>query len=101
MKVSYFQYQNGPNDDDINGCGLFLIIIFCNFVLGLLLPHDTRQVLYKDPQNYKVGQLFPITKWGKIITKWGSSKITKWGKKNTKWGKIAKMGIRSVYNIRL
>ena len=26
-----------------------------------------------------MGQLFPITKWGKIITKWGSSKITKWG----------------------
>ena len=33
-----------------------------------------------------MGQLFPITKWGKIITKWGSSKITKWGKKITKWG---------------
>ena len=46
-----------------------------------------------------MGQLFPITKWGKIITKWGSSKITKWGKKITsgagitKWGKITKWGI--------
>jgi len=37
---------------------------------------------YKVGQdNYKAGKLFLITKWGKIITNWGSSKITKWGKK--------------------
>ena len=80
MKVSFFQYQNGLNNGDvINGCGLFLIINFCNFVLRLLLPNDTHQVLqrhiklqsgakklqsgaafsdYKVGQNnYKVGQL--------------------------------------------
>ena len=50
-----FQYQNGLNNGDvINGCGFFLIINFCNFVLRLLLPNDTRQVLQR--QNYKVGQ---------------------------------------------
>ena len=43
-------------------------------------------------KNYKVGQLFPITKWGKKITKWGSSKITKWGKEITKWGRYYKVG---------
>ena len=98
MKVSFFQYQNGLNNGDvINGCGLFLIINFCNFVLRLLLPNDTRQVLQRHikkvgQKNYKVGQLFPITKWSKIITKWGSSEITKWSKKITKGSRYYKVG---------
>ena len=54
-------------------------------------------------KNYKEGQLFPITKWGKIITKWGSSKLQSGAKKSqsgagiTKWGKITKWGI-TLYN---
>ena len=59
----------------------------------------TRKITKWGKKNYKVGQLFPITKLGKIITEWGSSKITKWGKKLqsgvgiTKWGKkITKWG---------
>ena len=39
-----------------------------------------------------MGQLFTITKWGKIITKWDSPKITKWDKKTTKWGRYYKTG---------
>ena len=61
--MSYFQYQNGPNDDVINGCDLFLIINFCNFVLRLLLPNDTRQVLQRHTK---------LQSGAKKITKWGS-----------------------------
>ena len=64
--MPFFQYQNGLNNDDIrNGCGLFLIINFCNFVLRLLFPNDTGQVLQRHIKlqsgavfsDYKVGQL--------------------------------------------
>ena len=59
-------------------------------------------------KNYKVRQLFPITKWGKIIAKWGSSKITKWGKnlqsgakKSQSGAVITKWGITHVINLYL
>ena len=103
MKVSFFQYQNGLNNGDvINGCGLFLIINFCNFVLRLLLPNDTCHVLQRHIKlqsgaarlqsgaafsDYKVGQLF-------LITKWGSSKITNWSKKNHEVGQVLQSGTK-------
>ena len=93
MKVSFFQYQNGLNNGDvINGCGLFLIINFCNFVLRLLLSNDTCQVL----QRHK------ITKWGKKNTKWGSffrlqsgaaQKLQSGAKKSQSGAGITKWGI--------
>ena len=102
--MSCFQYQNGPNDDVINGCDLFLIINFCNFVLRLLLPNDTRQILqrhiklqsgapfcdYKVGQlkNYKVGQknhkVGQVLQSGAKESQSGAG-ITKWGKRITKW----------------
>ena len=85
MKVSFFQYQNGLNNGDvINGCGLFLIISFCNFVLRLLLPNDTHQVLQRHiklqsgAKNYKVGQL----------------KNLKVGQKNLKVGQVLQSGAK-------
>ena len=106
MKVPFFQYQNGLNNGDvINGCGLFLIISFCNFVLRLLLPNDTHQVLqrhiklqsgakklqswaafsdYKVWQNnYKVGQLKNY-KVGQVLQ--SEAKKSQSGAGITKWG---------------
>ena len=41
----------------------------------------------------KKGSFFAITKWGSIITKWGSSKITKWRKKNYKVRQVLQRGV--------
>ena len=97
MKEPFFQYQNALNNGDvINGCGLFLIINFYNFVLRLLLPNDTRQVLQRHiklqsgakklqsgaaeklqsgQKNNKVGQVLQSgakeSQSGAGITKWG------------------------------
>ena len=88
MKVSFFQYQNRlKNGDVIKGCGLFLIINFYNFVLRLLLPNDTHQVLQrhiklqsgaKKLQSGAVRKLQSGAKKsqsGAGITKWGITHV--------------------------
>ena len=106
MKVSFFQYQNRlKNGDVIKGCGLFLIINFYNFVLRLLLPNDTHQVLQRHIKlqsgakklqseaafsNYKVGQ--NNCKMGQLKNYKVGEKFTKWGKKITKWRSYYKVG---------
>ena len=122
MKVPFFQYQNGINNGDvINACGLFLIINFCNFVLRLLLPHDTHQVLKRHIKlqsgakklqseaafsNYKVGQ--NNCKMGQLKNYKVGEKIYKVGqvlqsgaKKSQSGAVITKWGITHVINLYL
>ena len=87
--MSYFQYQNGLNDDVINGCGLFLIIIFCSFVLRLLLPNDTCQVLQRH---------IKLQSGAKKLQSGAAQKLQS-GAGTTKWGKITKWGITGVIDI--
>ena len=112
MKVSFFQYQNGLNNGDvINGCGLFRIINFCNFVLKLLLPNDTHQVLQRHiklqsgAKELQSGAAFSYYKVGQNNYKVGAAQklqsgpkksqseagTTKWGKKITSWGRYYKV----------
>ena len=122
MKVSFFQYQNGLNNDDIiNGCGLFPIINSCNFALRLLLPNNTRQVLQRHIKlqngakklqsgaafsNYKVGQnnywvgQLKNCKVGQKNHKVGQ--VSQSGAKNSQMGaKITKRGITVAFNLRV
>ena len=94
MKVSFFQYQNGLNNDDvINGCGLFLIINSCNFVLRLLLPNDTRQVLQRHIK-LQSGAAFSDYKVGQNNYKVGQLKNYKVGQKNHKVGQVLQSGAK-------
>ena len=93
MKVSFFQYQNGLNNGDvINGCGLFLIINFCNFVLRLLLPNDTRQVLQRHTKLQSGAK--KITKWGSFfrLQSGAAQKLQSGAKKSQSGLKNHKMG---------
>ena len=99
MKVSFFQYQNGLNNGDvINGCGLFLIIIFCNFVLRLLLPNDTCQVLQRHiklqsgAKKLQSGAAFSDYKVGQNNYKVGQLKNYKLGQTNHKVGQVLQSG---------
>ena len=98
MKVSFFQYQNGLNDDVINGCGLFLIIIFCSFVLRLLLPNDTCQVLQRHiklqsgAKKLQSGAAFSDYKVGQNNYKVGQLKNYKLGQTNHKVGQVLQSG---------
>ena len=74
MKVSFFQYQNGLNNGDvINGCGLFRIINFCNFVLKLLLANNICQVLQR---HIKLQSGAKKSHRGAGITKWGITTLS-------------------------
>ena len=98
MKVSFFQYQNGLNDDVINGCGLFLIIIFCSFVLRLLLPNDTCQVLQRHiklqsgAKKLQSGAAFSDYKAGQNNYEMRQLKNYKVGQKNHKVGQVLQSG---------
>ena len=99
--MSYFQYQNGLNNGDvINGCDLFLIIIFCNFVLRLLLPHDTSQVLQRHiklqrgGKKLQSGAAFSDYKVGQNNYKKGQLKNYKVGQKNYKVGQVLQSGAK-------
>ena len=101
MKVSFFQYQNGLNNDDvINGCGLFLIINSCNFVLRLLLPNDTRQVLQRHiklqsgAKKLQSGAAFSDYKVGQNNYKVGQLKNYKVGQKNHKVRQVLQSGAK-------
>ena len=94
MKVLFFQYQNGQNNGDvINGCGLFLIINSCNFVLDYYYQMIPAKY-YKDKKLQSGakklqrggGAAFSYYKVGQTNHKVGQKKsqsgagITKWGK---------------------
>ena len=91
MKVSFFQYQNGLNNGDvINGCGLFQIINFCDFVLKPLLANNICKVLQRHmklqsgAKKLKSGAAFSDYKVGQNSYKVGQLKNYKVGQKNHK-----------------
>ena len=87
MKVSFFQYQNGLNNGDvINGCGLFLIINSCNFVLDYyyqMIPakyYKDKKLQSGAKKLQRGGGSFFLLQSRANKSQSGAKKITKWGK---------------------
>ena len=93
MEVSFFQNQNGINNDDvINGCGLFLVSNSCYFVLRLLLPNDTCQVLQRH---------IKLQSGAKKLQSGAAQKLQSGAKQSQSGAGITKWGITGDINIKI